>query len=84
MEVSIRELRDNLSKYIQLANAQKDIVITSHDKPVAQLTSVSATISEDKAREWLTWSHKKPKGSKLGPVIKKGKTMADYVIEDRG
>ncbi len=38
MEVGVRELRDNLSKWISKARRGQDIVITARGKPVARLT----------------------------------------------
>ena len=38
MEVGVRELRDNLSKWITKARRGQDVVITDHGKPVARLT----------------------------------------------
>ncbi len=38
MEVGIRELRNNLSKWIGKARRGQDVVITERGKPVARLT----------------------------------------------
>lgn len=38
MEVGVRELRDNLSKWIGKARRGQDVVITERGKPVARLT----------------------------------------------
>lgn len=38
MEVGVRELRDNLSKWIAKARRGQDVVITDRGKPVARLT----------------------------------------------
>lgn len=38
MEVGIRELRDNLSKWIAEAQKGQDIVITDRGKPAARLS----------------------------------------------
>ena len=40
MEVGVRELRDNLSKWIARAKRGQDVVITDRGKPVARLTRV--------------------------------------------
>ena len=37
MEVSVRELKDRLSHYLQLARDGELVVVTSHNKPVATL-----------------------------------------------
>lgn len=38
MEVGVRELRDNLSKWITKARRGQDVVITERGEPVARLT----------------------------------------------
>lgn len=38
MEVGVRELRDNLSKWIGKARRGQDVVITERGRPVARLT----------------------------------------------
>ncbi len=38
MEVGVRELRDNLSKWIGKARRGQEVVITDRGKPVARLT----------------------------------------------
>ncbi len=40
MEVGVRELRDNLSKWLGKAKRGQDILITERGKPVARLTRV--------------------------------------------
>lgn len=41
MEVSVRELKNHLSEYLRRAQTGERIVITSHGKAIASLSSVS-------------------------------------------
>jgi prevent-host-death family protein len=39
METGIRELKDNLSRYIRKIEAGERVVVTAHGRPVAELVS---------------------------------------------
>ena len=41
MDISIRDMKNHLSKYLKLARAGKEVVITDRGKPVAQLTPIN-------------------------------------------
>jgi prevent-host-death family protein len=43
MNVSVREFKDRLSKYLRLVGEGEPVVITSHNKPVAILNPVART-----------------------------------------
>lgn len=47
MYASIRAVKDRFSEFVRLARRGEEIIVTSHDKPVAKLMSVS---SEDVER----------------------------------
>ena len=92
MEVSIREMKNRLSKYLKLVRAGKEVVITDRGKPVAQLTRVKpAAETEDEviarinALPWVRPGNgKKVKGAKRPIRLKPGdKTAAEMVLEDR-
>lgn len=40
MEVSVRELKNNLSSYLRRVRAGEEIIVTSRRRPVAQLSAV--------------------------------------------
>ncbi len=42
MEVSVRELKNGLSRYLRAAQGGEEVIVTSHGKPVARLVAVSA------------------------------------------
>lgn len=86
MQVSVREFKNHLSKYLQRATKGESIVVTSHHIPLVRLLAIP-TSSDEKLQQLLqqsniSWNGKKPTGGKKPPKIK-GTTAADYVSEDR-
>ena len=86
MQVSIRELKNNLSKYLHVTTSGEPIIVTSHNKPVAKITPIPQSANERMQKlmriEGIVWSSKKPHGGKTRPVIQ-GKTVSEYVLEER-
>ncbi len=86
MQVSVRELKNHLSAYLHKVQKGEPIIVTSHQVPLARLLPIPQSTDQDVQEllqtEGISWNGKKPKGSKTGPQIK-GKTAADYVLEDR-
>ena len=93
MEVSIREMKNRLSKYLKLVQAGKDVVITDRGRPVARLTLVQPTTRETEA-EYIRRINALPwvqpgKGGKLRglrpgiPLRGEGPTAAEIVLQDR-
>lgn len=86
MQVSVRELKTHLSKYLHMVEGGETVIITSHHTPVAQILPVPQ--HENKGLQRLMqlgivkWNGKKPQGGKTMPVIT-GKTLSDIVLEDR-
>jgi prevent-host-death family protein len=92
MEVSIRDMKNRLSKYLKLVRMGKEVVITDRGKPVAQLTPVKPAaeteeevIARINALPWVRPGNgKKVKGAKRPIRLKPGdKTAAEMVLEDR-
>jgi prevent-host-death family protein len=87
MNVSIRELKTHLSKYLGQAQAGQIIEVTSHRKVVARIIGVPETPSHGLARLMAsgaaTWSGGKPAGAALH-LKSPGKTVSSLVLEDRG
>lgn len=93
MQVSIREMKNRLSKYLKLVQTGKDVVITDRGRPVARLTLVAHTPEAAEAEEIkrilaLPWVRPgnggKLKGAKKPIPWKSGDQLAsDMVIEDR-
>ena len=93
MEISVREMKNNLSKYIKRAQAGEEVVITDRGRPVARLVSVTRpeSLSVEDAVARLRASPLvrpgkggKPKGAKHPIAWKPGeKTLSDLLLEDR-
>ncbi len=87
MQVSVRELKNHLSKYLRHIEKGETIIITSHHLPLARLSPIPKSKNKDLQAlfqmEGVHWNGKKPKGVKNGPKVS-GNTTSNYVIEDRG
>jgi len=93
MEVSIREMKNRLSKYLKLVQSGKDVVITDRGKPVARLTLVTQTPEETEAEairriNALPWVRPgkggKVKGARHPIPWKPGeKMLSEMILEDR-
>lgn len=87
MQVSIRELKAHLSKYINQAQAGQGFEITSHRKVVARVVGVPATpdrgVGRLLASGAATWNGGKPVGANLR-LSAKGTPVSQMVMEDRG
>ncbi len=93
MEVSIREMKNRLSKYLKLVRTGKEVVITDRGRPVARLTPAKPAAEETEAEviernAALPWVRPgksgKIKGAKHPIPWKPGDKLAsDIVLEDR-
>jgi prevent-host-death family protein len=86
MQVSVRELKDHLSKYLHSVQMGESIVVTSHHVPMVRIVPVSQSKNKDiqalLQTEGVHWNGKKPTGNKNPPKIS-GKQASDYIQEDR-
>ncbi len=86
MRVSVRELKDHLSKYLHSAQMGESIIVTSHHVPLARIVPISQSRNKDLQTllqmEGVSWNGKKPTGNK-NPSKVAGSLASDYVIEDR-
>lgn len=85
--VGVRELKNQLSRYLKRVQEGEEIVVTDHGRSVAKI--VPATNSalrrglELLLREGaVRWAGRKPRGASRRPVMR-GSSLADMVIEDR-
>lgn len=87
MQVSIREFKAHLSRYLSQAQAGQPFDVTSHRKVVARIVGVPASEVEGVARlvagGAAQWGGGKPVGAevRLSPV---GRSVSEMVLEDRG
>ncbi len=85
--VGVRELKNRLSRYLQVAKAGGIVTVTERGHPVALLSSVSESPETRAARELVSrglasWSGGKPRGAARRHVVQ-GKTLSQIVIEER-
>jgi len=81
MQVSVRELKNHLSKYLDRVAAGESIQVERRSIPVAQLIPIGG--AELTRMPEVTWNGKKAKGGQSRPIIA-GKSVAERVLEDRG
>lgn len=88
VEIGIRELRLNLSRYVAQVRRGSEVIVTDHGHPVARL----APIGEDEAlrarliREGKLTPARRPKSTTLPPPIPlqgEGPLVSEMVLEDR-
>lgn len=78
MNVSVRELKNKLSYYLDLVQHGQQVMVTSHRKQIATLQSVAEDAGE------IRWSSRKPDfKQKWLPHNAETPTLADMVIESR-
>lgn len=85
--VGVRELKNQLSRYLQEAKQGRAITVTERGKPVAVLGPASETPDAQTVRQLVkegvgTWKGGKPKGAARPRVIK-GKPVSRIVLEER-
>lgn len=91
-EVSVRELRNNLSEYLRRVERGEVVAVTRRGKRIATLKPEDESGSDVDAALWrmvregkASWSGGKPKFA--GPRIRlrgEGPTASEMILEDRG
>ncbi len=86
MHVSVRELKNHLSMYLNQVKRGEAIIVTSHRVPLARLSPIPQSADENIQQllqiEGVSWNGKKPKGGKKCPILK-GSQASDAVLKDR-
>lgn len=83
MDVGIRELRTNLSRYVEQVKTGEEIVVTDHGKPVAKLVPLNGERKIDRLiREGVVIPARSRTGWLPEPIKAKG-ALSDIVIEQR-
>lgn len=85
MEVGVRELRDNLSKWIARAKRGQDILITERGRPVARLTHVEESPALERliAKGIVTPARNPKTRIRRKDLIKTQGSVSDLVKEQR-
>ena len=85
--IGIRDLKAHLSSYLEKVQKGHTIVITSHGKPIAQLTPTREELMDRvktlQAAGLIAWNGKKPSVRKPKLVNKSNTLMSDLVLELR-
>lgn len=88
VEVGIRELRLNLSRYVARVREGAEVIVTDHGKPVARLGPIDQQEAHRARllREGTLKPAKRPKSSTLPPPVPlegEGPLVSEMVLEDR-
>ena len=65
IEVGVRELKNQLSRYIDQVREGKEVIVTEHGKPVARLTM----LTEQDDRLWMNWCRAPSHRQSIRPAI---------------
>jgi prevent-host-death family protein len=83
--VSVRELRDHLSEYLQAVETGETLIVTSRQRPVARIVAVGEPPEGLPAIPGVRWARKRQDLSR--PVsecpVNDGETLSDWVIANR-
>jgi prevent-host-death family protein len=84
MEVGIRELRNQLSKWVARVRKGEEVVITDRGKPVARLVPVGGESNFDRlVREGFIRPPRSKRRTRGMPRVKAKGSVSELVIEDR-
>lgn len=83
MEVGVRELRDNLSRYLERVRAGEEVVVTDRGRAIARVSPVGTERALDRLiSEGIVTPATRPKGRSGQPTKAKG-TASDLVADQR-
>ena len=86
-EVGVRELKNQLSRYLKRVQEGEEITVTERGRSVARLLPVIASDLKKDLEPLLgkgavRWGGGKPRGTSRRPVIQ-GRPLSEMVVEDR-
>ena len=89
VQVSVSELRNNLSYFLRLASEGTPVTITRHRRPLVRLQRIATTGDVQFKKlmqiEGTDWNGRKPRlGPGVKPTLIKRRRAADYVLDERG
>ena len=83
MEVGVRELRDNLSRYLDRVRDDDEVVITDRGRAIARVVPIGAERVLDRLiAEGVVTPARRPKRRAGKPIKTKG-TVSDLVADQR-
>ena len=85
--IGIRELKENLSRYMKRVKTGERIIVTDRKKEIAVIMPLENNDRKEKINQLIrrgmaSWSGGKPKGMSTR-VVSVGNSVSDAVIEDR-
>ena len=85
--IGIRELKENLSRYMREVKTGVKIIVTDRKKEIAIIMPIEKKEKEEKIYQLIqrgqaSWSGGKPEGM-TDRVVSRGRSVSDAVIEDR-
>ena len=85
--IGIRELKENLSRYMKRVKTGERIIVTDRKKEIAIIMPLEKKTNEEKIyqliqRGMACWSGGKPKGMPTR-IVSRGDSVSDAVIENR-
>lgn len=84
VEAGVRELRDHLSRYLELVRGGDEVIVTDHGKAVARLVPLDQPRPLDRLiSEGLVTPGRSPKQARTGRGIDTGGTVSDLVADQR-
>ena len=84
MEAGIRELRDHLSRYLELVRDGEEVTVTDHGKAVARLVPLDSPRPLDRLiAEGLVTPRRTAKRARAGQPITTRGSVSDLVAEQR-
>lgn len=84
MEAGVRELRDHLSRYLDVVRAGDEVTVTDHGKAIARLVPLDRPRPIDRLiAEGLVTAASTPKRRRSGKAIRARGTVSDLVAEQR-
>ena len=87
VNVGVRELKNQLSKYLQQVKAGKTILITEHGQMVGRIIPMHHSLDDRmqylRQAGIIAWNGKKVKRVKPVARIRGKKTVAQLLLEDR-
>lgn len=84
MEAGIRELRDHLSRYLDVVRDGKEVTVTDHGKAVARLVPLAQPRAIDRLiNEGVITPAPQSKQHRSVPAVSATGTVSDLVAEQR-
>jgi prevent-host-death family protein len=86
--IGIRELKENLSRYMKRVKTGERIIVTDRKKEIAIIIPLAKQAGEEETiyqliqRGVACWAGGKPKGMPVR-IVSRGKSVSSAVIEDR-